>query len=163
MIAKDLVLFFISCAAFIMSTLTWICTFVYQRKNISFEILECRNNSTQLLIYLAIVNKSRLPVSITSIAIVKDELIIPCVKFPKAVMTEKHTIAGKLIDLKNTYTMTMPISLSPLAGTSGFCYFEFSQAADLTNAKDLTFQVCTNRGKAVQMTLPLPQEQDTIV
>lgn len=49
-------------------------------------------------------------------------------------------------------SITLPINLPALGAESGFLAFLVPQGTLSKHDKDLIFRICTNRGKAVQMT-----------
>lgn len=57
-------------------------------------------------------------------------------------------------------TLSLPITLSSLGGTSGYVYFEFPEADFQTGATHLKFLIGSNRGKVAERTLSLGRPLD---
>ena len=56
--------------------------------------------------------------------------------------------------------MTFPVNLGPLAGFSGYIFFDISKEASEMLSTPLTVRVSTNRGNSFEKKLPLTEWSD---
>ena len=153
----DWVTFGIAIAGFLMSLGSWVHTFITQRKRLSFKIQFFRYKENSAYMYLMIENRSRLPVSITGIALKQSKSIVPCVQIPKTVSSTTRKTAGNT-DVVYQYSTAIPIQLSALESVSCIVLFEGIPEVVPPSATHLTFQISTNRGRKVKRKLALPQD-----
>ena len=157
-ITREDVVAVISVLAFVLSLSSWAHAFITQRRKLSFRITEAKSNNEVSIIYILIENRSRLPVSVTRISLVTERGCVDCVLIPELVLESKRTRGGQLIDKHNYFSMEMPISISSLGAASGFLLFRGEGCMIPKSSTSVTLKVCTNRGRAFQMTIPLPQD-----
>lgn len=135
---------------------SWIYTFINNRKNLTFHIVGRRYfENESLFLYMSFVNKSRLPISITSIGVKIDDELYSCQEVPIA--TFEETAPDKHREYKS---MPMPISIPGLGGTSGYVYFGLPKAVPQADATHLIFRVSTNRGRIIERKLALGTRLD---
>lgn len=131
-------------------------TLLSQRKKISGSIHYYRYENKGLVLYMSFTNHSHQPISISNVAIVHDSVCYPCVYVPTKVYDSKDWIKNELISHKEIFSISFPISLTSLAGSSGYLYFDTLPDNFPTSPKALTFEVSTSRGKAKRMILSVP-------
>lgn len=148
---------------FLISITTLIHLLITRRKRltVNFGLNTNRDyfGKNYFIIYCRFDNLSELPISITRIQILIDNIPFDCYHRPLIVETSTYKEAGKVTDQYITYSDTIPINLNSLASHSGFLAFQVPQDKLLTDGKSLTFRICTNRGKAVQKTFELHEDQ----
>lgn len=134
--------------------------FINNRQNIDFHIVGQRSDSKSILLYMAFVNNSQLPISITSISIKIDGVFYSCQEIPITTLEETTRCKNKILSHHSYKSIPLPITMQGLCGTSGYVYVEFPEAKPQPEAKELTFQVSTNRGKAIEKSLSLGRPLD---
>lgn len=148
---------------FIISIINFIYYFLIRRKklNIRFETMATRkyfDSKNVAIVKCIFENQSQLPISITRIQLIINNELYDCENLP--VIAEKITRKqnNEVYDEDIIKTNSTPINLMALSAFSG--YFAFAIPKDtLSNSdKSLTFQICTNRGKAVQKTFVLNED-----
>lgn len=131
-------------------------TWFSQRKSFSISVhyYSCKNKS--VIMYVSFANNSHLPISITNVSIVIDNVCYPCVYVPTKVLDYTHTIGKEVVGRKEILSIQFPVSLSALAGSSGYLYFDTLPDTYPDAPKVLTLEVSANRGKAKRMKLSVP-------
>lgn len=132
------------------------------RKNINVEIVGRRfsDNPSFLLVYTLFENNSRLPISITGISVKLDSIWYPCEKIPIVTLTETTRQNGEITSHHEHRSLSFPIFITGLGGTSGYVYFEFPESSLSPNTTHLNFLISTNRGKAIEKKLSLGRQLD---
>ncbi len=147
--------------SFILATigsLGTIYTLFAQRQKFSLSIQSYSHKNNSLLMYVSFTNRSRLPISILNVSIIQDNVCYPCVYVPTKVRECTRRSGKEVISHKEDFSIQFPISLSSLAGSSGYLYFDKLPKNYPNDATDLTVQVSTNRGRAKKMKLLVPNE-----
>lgn len=134
------------------AALSW----VHNRANINIRIVKIKDYLPFFLMYAIFENNSRLPISITSIAIQINEEFYPCSAIPEKVISTETKRGGKILSHKDIYSLTIPIDIGSLGSAAGYIYFENLPECEQLLSKPLIFRVSTNRGKAFQIELPHP-------
>lgn len=135
--------------------LGWIIGFFRSRKNISMQIIKiCELNNT-VIAYMTFQNHSRLPISINNLNLIIDKNSYAGFNGPPHAITIERTQNNGVIATKEYMTISFPINLPSLSGTSGYVFFDISKKASENLSTPLTFEVSTNRGNPVQMKLSL--------
>lgn len=145
---------------FIISLINLIYFFIIRKKKINirlnrFGVCDHNNPKNVLKVNLCFENLSQLPVSITRVQVVIDKNYIDCEHIPMIIEEAVRTKSGKIYDQDYVKSTRPPINLSPLQAES--VYFAFLIPRDTISNSDtqMNFQICTNRGKAVEKTLLL--------
>ncbi|MEY8285411.1 hypothetical protein AALA13_16580 [Lachnospiraceae bacterium 50-23] len=133
------------------------CTLIAQRKNLSLSIQYYSYKNKSLLTYISFTNHSRLPISILNVSIVLNDVCYPCVYIPTKVCETIRRSGKEVISCKEDYSIQFPISLSSLAGSSGYLYFDKLPKTFPDVPTTVTIEVSTNRGKAKKMILSVPE------
>ena len=79
----------------------------------------------------------------------------PCLQPPIIAYEETKKVNGAVVSHRATSSLSIPINISSLSGTSGYICFEFPEVSFPSNATELTFSVSSNRGKVFEKKLPL--------
>lgn len=137
---------------------SWAVIYLSQRKKFRLSIAEFMPNNKGCLFYMMFENQSRLPISITRIMIMEHGQTVDCVVIPKIVREFTCTAGTEVIERKIDYSLPFPVSLSPLAATSGYVSFECDQPLLKKGTTTVTFEIYTNRGKASRIELELSQD-----
>lgn len=135
--------------------------FIINRKNLNMRIVGHRcADKKSLLLYVAFENKSRLPISVTGISVMINEVWYSCIE-PPVVALEETFRTGITVTSRHEYkSLSLPISISSLGGISGYVYFEFPEADFRPDATHLKFLINSNRGKVIEKTLSLGRHLD---
>lgn len=152
---KENITFILATIGSIGTIYTLISAAIFQRVNFSMRLHMYHYKNNQLLIYASFENHSRLSLSITGISAIYDGVSYPCLYQSISVCEHERRIGGKIVSRKEDFSISLPINLSSLAGTSGYLYFDMLPDTYPSDAKTLTLQVSTNRGKAKKMILPV--------
>lgn len=108
--------------------------------------------------YIQIDNYSRLPISITDVHIVIDDVPYPCKKLPERVFSYDRKVGSTIVSTQDFYNLPLPVHLSALGGTSGFFLFEIPPEYEELPARLQTFLVSANRGRTMKVILPPDRE-----
>lgn len=153
---KENVTFILSIFGSIGTLFTFIRAFFINRKHINMKIHGHRFGDTKMLtIYASFENLSRLPISITDICIRINDVLYPCVQPPIIAYEEIKREKGVIVYRREYSSLSIPINISSLGGSSGYICFEFPPSAFPTDATELTFLVSSNRGKVIERKFPL--------
>lgn len=130
------------------------------RRNLSLKLHHFNFNKDKhlALAYIQIDNYSRLPISITDVHLVIDDVPYPCKKLPARVYFSDRKVGATIVSSQDFYNLPIPVHLSGLGGTSGFFLFEIPPEYEELPAKLQTFQVSANRGRAMKVILPPDRE-----
>ena len=128
-------------------------TLLAQRQKFSLSIQNYRYKNKSLLLYVTFTNHSRLPISILDISIAQNNICYPCVHIPTVVCEHTRRSGKEIVSHREEFSVQFPISLSSLAGSSGYLYFDRLPENYPDDATTLTVQVSTNRGRAKKMRL----------
>lgn len=145
----------ITFALSVFGSLGTIFAIISQRKKLSVSMNYYNYKDRSVIMYVSFINQSHLPISITGVSIVIDKVCYPCVYVPTKVLDYTHKIGKEVVGRKEILSIQFPISLSSLAGTSGYLYFDTLPNTYPYDPKTLTLQVTSNRGKAKKIQLPV--------
>lgn len=152
---KENITLFLSIFGSIGTLGTWIYHWIKSRKNFDLEINGYLSTSKGLLLHMQLINKSSLPLSIKEIAISLNGTEYICNKIPQKVLTTS-TKTNNIVKSQHEYfSMTFPINLDPLCGSSGYLYFSSDQETFPLFSNEVILIIRTNRGHEVQKTLLL--------
>lgn len=146
----------ITFALAILGSIGTVYTFIAQRRKISLSIHYYSYKNRSLLMYVSFSNRSHLPISITNVSVVQDNICYPCVYVPTKVREYTHKIGKEIISHKEIMSIQFPISLLSLAGFSGYLYFDMLPDTYPDAPTELILEVCASRGKAKRMKLSVP-------
>lgn len=138
------------------TAISGILSFFRSRKKISIQIIKISRLEKFMIAYIAMQNKSRLPISINDISIIINkrkytgnsvppltlEYVIDSLDTPA---TRKHT------------TIQFPVNLGPLSGASGYICLDVPSDVSQKLSTPLTFEVSTNRGNSTRKKLELTE------
>lgn len=158
----EIVTFVIAIAGFLLSLASWIKDFITQRVRLDVRISAANANPRHpgIFCYLAVTNRSRLPITITNIALDQEAGQTACVAVPKHVVERTRKEGNVVVDRQSERSTTMPVQLQSLGGAMILVLFESLPEAIPTDATSLNLVICTNRGRPKRMTLPLPKDWD---
>lgn len=151
----------VAVASFLLSSSMWIHTLVTQRKSLNFKITEFKSYEGVTYFYLITENKSRLPISITNIRLYLGENYYDCSHVSNFLWSNTTNITGKPIDTRRYYSLAMPIQITPLGSVGGYIFYTIPQAEMPKTSTHLSLSTQTNRGRAIQTTLELPEGRRT--
>jgi len=153
-LTKENILAVISILAFIMSLLTWVHTWVCQRKRIRLSIIQYVQIDCWHILFMSIENLSRIPISISTIyAITENGKCVACKLIPETVLDITNRRGKEITSHEIRKSAQFPISISSLGGLSEYVVFEDHQNIFPIAPTEAIFQVCTNRGRAMKMKL----------
>ena len=158
---KENVTFFLSVLGSLGALYTLISGLIRQHCRINISIIEYVPANNSVILYMMLVNRSHLPVSITDIKIWNRGVIYACEKSPHIVQLVTRKTGETIIYKEAIYSVPFPINLPALSGTSGYLYFEIPQENFECASKSLTVQVNTSRNQKFQKTLLLPENLQT--
>lgn len=147
---------FLAACGFVMSLATWIYTAISNRQKLAFKIHEVKIVRDASIFFIQIENLSRIPVAITRIQLKICGALFDCVAIPTFIMGTTGKVGTEVISGKSFYSMQIPIELSSLGAVSGYIFFDNPQAVLPPDSTTASFLIHTNRGKKVEISLPLP-------
>lgn len=145
---------------FIMSLLNAIYFFRSHRIAINMYIdkyvLKSFSNEEQAVCPLFLIeNMSQLPISITRIRLIFNSKKYDAFRLRRIMQQVINKSNNEIYDRQIEYTNLLPINLSSLEAFSGYLAFLVPRDTVSEQEKYLTFEICTNRGKAFQKTFLL--------
>jgi hypothetical protein len=140
--------------------LTWFFAWLKTRKNISIRIIKICKIKGLLVMYASIINRSGTPITIENISVIIDGNVFSCYEFPTKIFTRTKSTGQTVTDTEDYLTIQFPISLSSLAGKSGYFAFEIQQEDLEKLSTPLIVQVSSNRGKTIEKKLAFERETD---
>lgn len=146
----------IAIVGFLISIYNLLSGIASQRMNFDIRVYKIKSYRDVTFLHIGIENKSRLSVSIMQIILLVGEGKIPCTAVPTLVRTKTLREGKNIVDIKQTFSSPLPITVSGLSAQSALVLFENMQELPADETTFLTVQVCTNRGRPVQMKLELP-------
>ncbi len=132
-------------------------TLFAQKRKFSASIHYYNYQNRALVIYVSFTNNSHLPISISNVSLVIDNICYPCVYVPTKVLDYTRRIGKEVICRKEIMSIQFPISLLALAGSSGYVYFDTLPDNYPDDATELILEVSTSRGKAKRIKLSVPK------
>lgn len=162
LLTKENITFALSLFSAVCVVLGWLHSYLITRKKFNLYVVAYTALFNSAWFYIAFENKSRLPVSINTISILIDGTYYPCRYIPQVVREKEHYTGNKTEITERQYSIPFPVNLPSLGATSGFVLFVFPTGIALPPSKNVNFQVSSNRGKAIEMKLPLDQTLDTL-
>ena len=143
---------------FVLSVAGWISTWIKNRKRLKISILDIKAYKDVVFLLMVFENKSRLPIAITRVALLMNGRTIECTPIPQTIWRKvDRDKSGSVIDVDNEKSLRIPIQLQELGAVSGQILFEHLPELPEDAATSLNFLIATNRGKAFQTTLELPE------
>ncbi len=145
---------------FIISVINLVYFFVIRRRKLivrlgRFGVCDHSGSNNLLKVNLCFDNLSQLPISITRIQLVLNNELIDCENIPMIIEEVSRTKSGKIYDQDFIKSTRPPINLSPLQAESVYFAFLIPQDTLSNSDKQMSFRICTNRGKAVEKKLSL--------
>lgn len=132
-------------------------TLFSQRRKFSVCIHYYSYKNRSLIMYVSFTNNSHLPISISNVSVVIDNICYPCVYVPAKVLDYTHRIGKEIVGKKEIMSIQFPVSLLALAGSSGYLYFDTLPDTCPDAPTEVTLEVSTSRGKAKRMKLLIPK------
>lgn len=145
------------------AVVTFITNFLVYRKNLKIRITETfyLTDSKRLYIKFLFENRSRLPISITSILLSFNTQMIKPTKGTHCIHDYKNLDGREIVDRMFTYNSQLPITLAALDATRGYILFDISKE-DLKNSPTpLTLLVLSTRPVVQQIELSYKDIQYT--
>lgn len=141
---------------------TFITNIYWNRASVHATIVSRFIFDNYLTLYVSFVNLSRLPISITSVSVIIDDVFY-CAEQSPVLIGIKGIRKGEIKDFViPRYSMAFPINLPSLAGSSGYLHFRFPRKILESSATELRVSLATNRKCSLQMTLQLPEQGDIL-
>lgn len=146
-------------AGFIFSAILCLWTLLRSRTNFSIKITQTLIIHDKVNLYMQFINHSSLPVAITAIYLLYDGKKVLCRPAPQVITYDKLR-SDDCLQLYPIYSLGLPVNLQSFGATSGYVLFVTEEFALPPDTKALTFEVCTNRRRSLQMTLSLDFARD---
>ena len=127
-----------------------------QRKNFDIIIHSVKAYDTVIFLNVSFVNKSRLPLLITRVALLHGDAVLECTAIPVKVAAFTNRRGDEVLSHREVFSKALPVALSSLGGDAGIILFENVQEQLENDATRLTFLIGANRGRTVKRTLSLP-------
>ena len=159
---RENVLALISITAFMMSGLTWVFAFVNNKKKIKISVIahEKRNFNDKFadIFVLSIENMSKTSIAISQLSLLHKNKLYRLEQQKHMVFNIKNKRNNIVVRERELFSVSFPINLDSLQAISGYFVLMDCQETLVIPAKPLTFQVCSNRGKAFQIELLLDED-----
>ncbi|MBK5254211.1 MAG: hypothetical protein JJE03_07130 [Peptostreptococcaceae bacterium] len=134
---------------------SWMYNLHRQKKSFEVNILSKTFTNKSLILYLAFINKSALPLSITRVTVCFDTLQVDSNNFKNLIHRSKTSSSNT----ENfNYSLELPIHLPPLDGISGHLVFQPIETITSSDIKNIKLVIYTNRGKPVTLKKSLPDK-----
>ena len=146
----------IGVAGFIMSTVSWIYTYMVNRKILTITVHECRHSGVGYNFYLSIDNKSQLSIAVTNIELVTESGAYAVHAVPEIARHRWTRVGNEYTHDFSWENIAMPINIPSLGSTGGYLLFQDCRDALTTDATEVTFRVYTNRGRPNELLSRIP-------
>lgn len=146
----------IAITGFLISLYNLLYGIVTQHKNFKIRVYGIKSYQDVTYLHIGIENKSSLSIAITQMFLLCGDCKTVCTASPTLLHETVRRSGQEVIDRKQTFSTPMPITISGLSAQSAFVLFEHTQELPEDSATHLTVQVCSTRGRPVQMKLELP-------
>lgn len=162
-LTKSNITFVISIAGFVISLINSLYLYVNHRKRLivkfgPYGIRKHVDGEELVLIHYTFCNASQLPIAITRIQLFVANALYDSAFRKFQAEKSVYSVNNCVVCDTSTTTDILPINLCSLGAKSGILGFLLPQDILPKSEKELTFRVCTNRGRAVQKTLVLYEE-----
>lgn len=94
-----------------------------QRQNFDIRVYRIKSYRDVTFLHVGIENKSRLSVAITQMILMHGEEKIPCTAVPTLVRTKTLREGKDIVDIKQTFSSPLPITISGLSAQSALVLF----------------------------------------
>lgn len=134
-------------------------SYLTKRKNLKVNLVSFtyRIDLERLMLSLTFENRSRLPIAIISISVIKDNKELNFEPYPSCVGEYTHRHGNEIVDRKFEYNLNLPVDIQQLSAVSGVVLFGISPT-DLENlSTPLTLLIRSTRGKVQKIELPPDQ------
>jgi len=150
----DVVLWVISVSAFVMSLASWVLSLIHQRRNLKIRIVHHCSFKNYFAFYVSFENSSRVPILISQIFLIADDgSKFECYFKPRNVYDLRKEINNIPEPREIIKSVKLPLALPALGGDSGYVAFSSQNIALPTLSTGVNFQVQTNRGGPIQLSL----------
>lgn len=129
-----------------------------KRKKLNIRVLSFDAYQDVMFLTVSIENGSQLPIAITNIKYIVNSDEYSCTPIPSKIAEVTTRRGDTILEHQVTYSERMPIQLSALGAFGGVIFFEHLPELPENRPMTLTFEVCTNRGKAIRQTVELPAD-----
>lgn len=145
----------IAVAGFCLSICNAISAWAAKRKRLRFAVYFARGAMDTAYFKFGVENLSQLPIAISRVEINIRGSWFDCTPLPT--MVEQHIRrSGKTVLSEETiYSSALPFDIGPLGAFKGTLLFECLPALPKKSDKAVTFRVSTNRGRAIEISVPL--------
>lgn len=153
---RENITLFLSIFGSIGTLITFISSFLHTRKNLKVKVNKAgyKNSSQTMLISLTFENRSRLPISVTSISVfISGAEIIP-ESYPKCVEWYSHKEGLEVVDRKFLYNLNFPVDVQPLFAVSGHILLDVPPKEIERLSTPLILKVHSTRGRVQEIELP---------
>ena len=133
----------------------------HKKLTIFFGITELKDytidvfNKKPFHVYFRFENGSQLPISITRIRILANDKWFGCEASDYIIEQTSYIVGKEIVQNKCIWNTILPINRSCLASASGYLVFLIPPNTLSNSDVNLTFEISTNRGKAVRKRLSL--------
>lgn len=130
------------------TVITFIANFLVYRKNLRIKIVSStyKKDFHQLILVTSFENRSRLPITVTSVsATINDKQLKP-LRYPRCVGEFIKKDGNEIIARKFLYNLKFPIDIQPLSAVSGHILFDVSPKELETLSTPLTLSLHSTRG-----------------
>lgn len=132
-----------------------------KKLTVCFGVMEVKDyvidvfNKNPLHIYFQFENRSELPISITRIRVLANSEWYDSEARNYLIEETSYKVGKSTIKEKYIWNTILPVNLPSLGAVSGYLVFLIPPDTLSNNETVLTFEISTNRGKAVRKTLSL--------
>lgn len=148
---------------FVGSVINLIYTFVINRKKLNlwiggYGVKHYFNGDEFATVRYRIDNLSQAPITITRIKLVVDGKAYDSYFVPELADKREIKQGDEITYCQTIATDVVPINLDSLASKGGFLGFAIPRGILSNGQTNLTFEICTNRGKAIQKKTTLNED-----
>ena len=154
---RESITFTIAISGFLISLYNLLYGIITQHKNLEIRVYDIKSYSDVTYLHVGIENKSRLSIAVTQIYLLHGGSKSACSASPTLLRETVRRSGNEVIDRKQTFSTPMPVAISGLSAQSAFILFEHLQELPEDSATHLILEVCSTRGRPVQMKLELPE------
>lgn len=134
-------------------------SYLTKRKNLKIILASStyRRDLERLVLSMTFENRSRLPIAITSVSIIKDNKELNLAPYPSCVGEYTHRYGTEIVDRKFEYNLKLPVDIQQLSAVSGFVLFDVSPTELENLPTPLMLLIHSTRGRVQKIELPSDQ------
>lgn len=147
----------IAITGFLISLYNLLYGIVTQRRNLKIRVYEIKSYADVTFLRIGIENRSRLSIAITQMTLRVGGENTVCTAAPTQLKGCVKRVNNEIIGTEFVFTTPLPITVPGMSAGSALVLFEGMSKLPQNSATHLRVQVCTTRGRPLEMRWSLPE------